>query len=121
MITDLVDSRGWMELRIGIGSDPEVRGEKLATESSVTALVLAIEELWAEVRASQGGRVGGAVEVGVRLDVPAVCKRVEWEFVASVLGFSVTVRLVRLEETSVKAVCSVAMLVLSDLAERCRA
>lgn len=90
VIAALVDSRGWMELRMGTGSDPEVRGENLVIESSVTVLVLAIEELWAEVRASQGGLVGGAVEVRVRLDVPAVCKRAECEFVTSVLGFSVT-------------------------------
>lgn len=76
-MADLVDSRGWMEVRMGTKSDPEVIGERLASESSVAALVLVIEELWEEVRASHGGRVGGAVEVKVKLDVTAVCKRVE--------------------------------------------
>lgn len=84
-------------------------------------LVLAIEEPWADVRASQGGRVGGAVEVRVRLDVPAVCKGVEREFVASVLGLSVTVRLEALEVTRGKVVCSVGVLTLRDLMERRRA
>lgn len=106
VIADLVDSRGWMELTMGTESDPEVRGEKLVTESSVTGLVLA------EVRASQGGWVAVAVEVGVRLDVTAVL----CAFVLSVLGFSVMVRLVRLEELRVKAV-----LMSSDLEERWRA
>lgn len=72
------------------------------------------------MRASQGGLVGGAVEVRVRLDVPAVCKRVEREFVASVLGVSVTVRPVRLENLGGKVVCSVGVLMLGDLAERRR-
>lgn len=118
VIAALVDSRGWMELRMGPGTDPEVRGENLVTESCVTVLVLAMEELRAEVRESQGGRVGVAVEVSVRLDVPAVYKRVAYEFVASGLGFPVMVRLDRL---GVKVVCSVGMLMFSDLAERRRA
>lgn len=45
MIAALVDSRGWMELRMGTWSDPEVRGEKLVTESRVPVLVCAMEEL----------------------------------------------------------------------------
>lgn len=96
VIAVLVDSRGWAELRIGPWSGPEVRDGKLVTETRVTA-----EELWAETTVSQGGRVGGAVEVRVRVDVPAVCRRVECELVASVLGLSVTVRLVRPEEMRV--------------------
>lgn len=103
---------------MGAGSDPEVRGERLVTESRVAALVLVMEELWAEVRASQGGRVGLAVEVSVRLDVPTLCKREECEFVASVLGSSVMVRPVRLEELRVNMVCSAGVFMLSDLAGR---